>query len=59
MMADEKFSTSPGLDFHEWYMENYDRLHESCMQQTDEPPFKDVYLFAQAAWNAAKKAGVQ
>jgi hypothetical protein len=56
MMADEKFSTSPGLDFHEWYMENYDRLHESCMQQTDEPPFKDVYLFAQAAWNAAKKA---
>jgi hypothetical protein len=59
MMAEEKFSASPDLDFHEWYMENYDRLHESCMQQTDEPPFKDVYMFAQAAWNAAKKAGVQ
>jgi hypothetical protein len=57
-MADEKISTTPDLDFHSWYMENYERLHELCLHQTGEPPFKDVYLFAQAAWNAAK-VGVQ
>jgi hypothetical protein len=47
----EKWREVPELDFPKWYMDNHDALHTSCLNQSDEPPYKDEYIFARAAWS--------
>jgi hypothetical protein len=37
--------------FHGWYMGNAGVLKKKCQSQETEPPFKDEYIFAEAAWN--------
>jgi hypothetical protein len=50
--------SSPEPDgFHDWYMANHERLQKTCKMQSVEPPYKDVYIFARAAWLAATTSG--
>jgi hypothetical protein len=45
--------------FHDWYMANHERLQKTCKMQSVEPPYKDVYIFARAAWLAATTSGAK
>lgn len=52
---------TPGTQklFSAWFHANYATLMEKYSDQQDEPPYKEVYIFAQAAWDAALSALAQ